>query len=370
MPGPMRRVAPVASAALAVLLLQPLVATPSYAGYNCGDPLLETGDCNPPVTDIVASPTLDDQGETTSEDADFRFESQDESASDPSTFRCRLEGPAQAHTWSGCTDDPPTRQGWSTGSRSYAGLTPGSYTFSVRATDSSDLVGGPSNEGPTETFTWTVVEPDGPPPPDDDAPQTTITNGATRWYPFSYLGITYVSDEAGAHFRCTLDGQGRSCDDEQANFLGMKAGDYVFTVAAVDSAGNADPTPARERWTVPMNNTLFKTYSKGWDQRSGRGYFQDTYAITDRRGAYIEQAKRGFRSLVLVATRCPGCGTVDVLLKGERLRTVDLSSPTTEKRQIIPVASWRKPHAGRVRIVVRSEADDVIIEGLGFSARR
>lgn len=370
MPVPLSRVPVVASTALALLLLQPLVATPSYAGYSCEGPLPPAGDCTPPETDIVAAPALDDQGETTSEDADFRFESEDESASDPSTFECQLQGPAQAHSWSDCTDDPPTKQGWSTGSKSYTGLTPGEYTFSVRATDTEDLVGGPSNEGPAETFTWSVVEPDGPPPPDDDNPQTTIKQGASRWFPFSYLGITYVSDEEGARFRCTLNGQERSCGDDQADFLGMKAGDYLFTVAAVDSSGNADPTPARERWTVPMNNSLFKTYSKGWKQPLGSGHFQGDYAITDRRGAYIEQAKQGFRSLVLVATRCPGCGVVDVLLKDERLRSVDLSSPTTEKRQIIPVASWRKPHAGRVRIVVRSEAQDVIIDGLGFSSRR
>ena len=119
-----------------------------------------------------------------------------------------------------------------------------------------------------------------------------------------------------------------------------------------------------------MNNTLFATHSKEWDKRSGRGYFQDTYSITDDQGAFIEQAKQGFRSLVLVATRCPGCGTVDVYLKDTKLRSVDLSSSSTDKRQIIPVASWRKAHSGRVRIVVTTQGKDVIIEGLGFSARR
>ena len=369
MSGSMRRVSVVASAALAALLVQPL-ATPSYAGSFCGTPA-EVGDCTAPETTITAQPAVDDQGETESTDADFRFESEDESAADKATFECQLEGPSQAHPWTDCTDSPATKQGYSTGARSYTGLAVGDYTFSVRGTDTADNpLDTPNTETTPATYSWTVVEPDGPPPDDDDNPQTVITNGATRWYPFSYLGITYESDEEGARFRCTLDGETRSCDDEQANFLGMKAGDYLFTVAAVDSAGNVDPTPAKERWTVPMNNTLFKTHSKQWEKRQGRGYFQDSYSITDKRGAYIEQAKQGFRSLVLVATRCPGCGTVKVFLKDTLLRTVRLTSDTTDKRQVIPVASWRKPHAGRVRIVVKSSGKDVIIEGLGFSARR
>jgi hypothetical protein len=332
---------------------------------------LPTDDCSPPETTITGHPAVDGRGATESTDAAFTFEAADESSADKSTFECKLDGPSQAHDWSPCTDPTQAKPGYSTGSKAYSGLTLGDYAFSVRATDTADSPLDTANTETTPaTFSWTVVEPEGPPPPDDDNPQTVITNGAARWYPFSYLGITYDSDEDGAHFRCTLNGQARSCDDEQANFLGMKAGDYLFTVAAVDSSGNVDPTPAKERWTVPMNNSLFKTYSKGWDERKGGGYFQDDYAITGARGAYIEQAKEGFRSLVLVATRCPGCGTVDVFLKDTLLQTVHLSSQTTDKRQIIPLASWRKPHAGRVRIVVTSDAKDVIIDGLGFSTRR
>jgi len=364
-------VAVVASAALAALLVQPL-ATPSYAGTFCGTPAA-FGDCTAPETTITGHPEVDEERRTESTDAAFTFESQDESTDDKSTFECKLEGPSQAHDWSACTDATQSKPGYSTGSKSYSGLGLGDYTFSVRATDTPD---NPLDTANTETtpatFAWTIVEANEPPPPpdDDDAPQTRITSGATRWYPYSYLGITYASDEEGVHFRCTLNGEKRSCDDEQANFIGMKAGDYLFTVAAVDGAGNVDATPAKQRWTVPMDNSLFKTYSPQWDKRSGRGYFQDTYAITDARGAFIEQAKQGFKSLVLVATTCPGCGTVDVFLKDTLLRTVRLTSPEMQKRQVIPLASWRKRHAGRVRIVVTSDAKDVIVDGLGFSARR
>lgn len=370
MPAPYgyaRRSAVVTAVALAALVAQPLVASPSYAGTACGTPL-PIGDCTPPETTITDEPAVDGEGATESTDAAFTFESQDEDAGDPSTFACKLDGPSQAHDWSDCTDATQSKAGWSTGSKSYAGLTPGSYTFSVRATDTPDNPLDTPNTDPTPaTFSWTVLEPSGP---DTDAPDTTITAGADRWWPSSFLGITYASSEPEAGWRCTLNGEPRTCDSNQLELLHLTAGDYRFTVAAVDTAGNVDQTPAVERWTVPMNDRKLKTVSRQWDQRTGRGYFQDSYSITDARGAFIEQGKRGFRSLVLVATKCPGCGKVVVYLKGDRLDTVNLSAKRTKKRQVIPIASWAQRHAGKVRLEVRTAGKDVIIEGLGFSARR
>jgi len=360
----MRRLTVVTVAALGALALQPVVAAPSYAGTGCGTPV-PIGDCTPPDTTITGKPAVDDQSRTESPDAAFTFESQNQDASDPSTFQCKLAGPSQAHDWSDCTDATQSKSGYSTGSKSYTGLALGSYTFSVRATDTADNpLDTPNTEPDPATFSWTVVEPG----PDNNAPDTTITAGADRWWPSSFLGITYASSEPPSTWQCTLNGNPRSCDDDQVTLLGMKAGDYRFSVAAVDKAGNVDPTPAEESWTVPMNNTLFQKQSKEWDRRTGHGYFQDSYSVASARGAYIEQGKRGFRSLVLVATQCRGCGKVAVYLKGDLLRRVNLSANETKKRQIIPVASWAKRHSGKVRLEVRSSGKDVIIEGLGFSA--
>ena len=366
MSGSSRRRALLSTAALAAVLVQPVTAPPSYAGTTCDSPApLPGDDCTAPETTITQRP----DAATESRDASFAFTTEQPEAD--VTFECRLVGPSQAHDWSDCTTPPPDGATTSEGSKAYTGLAVGDYTFAVRATDAFPF--GPNTEETPAGVTWTIVEPETPPPPpppDTEDPDTFITNGADRWHPFSYLGIRYASDEDVSRWTCTLNGAGQSCPDDQKNFLGMKAGDYVFTVAAVDESDRVDATPAKERWSVPMNNTLFKEHSPEWDERSGKGYFQDTYSIADERGAFIEQAKQGFKSLVLVATRCEGCGKVEVYLKDTLLRTVSLSAATTEKRQIIPVASWRAKHSGRVRLVVASQGKDVMIEGLGFSARR
>lgn len=361
------RLALFTAAAVASFLVQPLAAAPSYAGYNCGDPILAAGDCTAPETTITSGPAADDGGETESRDAAFTFESANQSDDDPSTFECRLDrGEDEVQGWTDCTDTTASKPGHSTGSASFTDLALGTYTFSVRATDTADLAGGWSNTEPEPaTYTWTVAE-----GPDTVAPGTVITAGAKRWHPFSFLGIAYRADEEASGFECTLNGRERACDDDPVVLYGMKAGDYLFTVAAVDSSGNVDPTPAKDRWTVPVNNTLFRTHSQEWEKRTGRGHFQDTYSITDERGAYIEKANRNFRSLVLVATRCRGCGKVAVHLGGDRLATVDLSARKTRKRQILPVDSWRRSQSGLVRLEVVSRGKDVIVEGLGFSTRR
>lgn len=366
---PARLTGLVAATVGAALVAQPLTATPAHAGYNCGTPLA-IGDCTPPETTITGQPAVDGEGETESRLAAFTFEAEDEDPADKATFECRLDqGETEVQDWTDCTDGDQQKAGHSTGSEAFTDLSPGSYTFSVRARDTGDVVGGPANtEATPATFGWTVV--DGPPPPDTEHPDTVITAGARRWHPFSFLGIAYRSDEETSGYECTVNGRARSCDDDPVTFYGMKAGDYVFTVAAVDTAGNVDPTPAKDRWTVPMNNTLFKKHSGEWDKRTGRGHFQDTYSIADRRGAYVEKAKRNFRSLALVATRCPGCGKVAVFLRGDRLTTVDLSARKTRKRQILPIDSWRRLQTGRVRVQVVSQGKAVLIEGVGFSRRR
>ncbi len=363
-----RRLAAAGAAVLAALLAQPLLAPPARAGTLCGTPAA-VGDCTAPDTAITQAPPVDDQSATASRDAAFAFEAE-AAEGDEATFECQLQGPGQDGAWSDCTDAEQSKPGYSTGSKSYADLALGDYTFSVRATDTPD---NPLDTANTEqdpaTFSWTIVEP----PPDTDAPETTITAGADRWWPYPFVGLTYSSDEDTSAWMCSLDGQDRTCDGDgrkgQFTVLHSKAGDHVFTVAAIDAAGNVDASPARERWTVPVNNTHFKK-SKQWENRTGHGYFRNSYSVARERGAHLEQGKRRFRSLALVASRCPDCGKVAVFFKGHRIRTVKLSADDLAKRQIIPLVSWRKFHSGQVRLEVRSRGKDVIIEGIGFSRRR
>ncbi len=83
------------------------------------------------------------------------------------------------------------------------------------------------------SYTWTV---------DTKAPDTFLTDAPG--------GFKLSSDEAGVTFKCTLDGSPVDCATV------LTPGAHTFTAAAVDRAGNVDPTPARRSWTLPAPQTI------------------------------------------------------------------------------------------------------------------
>ncbi|MDX6474629.1 MAG: hypothetical protein QOH95_140, partial [Gaiellaceae bacterium] len=61
--------------------------------------------------------------------------------------------------------------------------------------------------------------------------------------------ISFASTETGSTFSCTIDGVTSACSSP-ATVSGLTEGAHTFTVAAIDQAGNTDPTPASVTWTV------------------------------------------------------------------------------------------------------------------------
>jgi hypothetical protein len=110
------------------------------------------------------------------------------------------------------------------------GLSEGRHTLKVRAVE----------DGVTDVIparrTWTV----------DTTPPETVLMIEDSTPTFSY-----VSTEPGSTFSCSVDGVAivvANCPI--ARLYGLAPGQHVFEVRAIDRAGNADPVPARYRWTV------------------------------------------------------------------------------------------------------------------------
>ena len=96
-----------------------------------------TLDTTPPDTTITAGPS----GTTTSTSASFSFSSSETG----STFECRLDGAA----FTSCSSP-----------RAYSGLSTGSHTFEVRATDAAG-----NTDATPASRSWTIEDPPPPPPP-------------------------------------------------------------------------------------------------------------------------------------------------------------------------------------------------------------
>jgi Tol biopolymer transport system component len=176
------------------------------------------------VTALDTTITAKPDSSTTDTSASFSFSS----TRPGSTFNCSLDGAPFAV----CTSPQ----------RYPEGLTEGSHTFKVQATDAA------GNTDPTPaTFTWKV---------DTTAPTVTITGGDSGFVSWDDTSFFFTSSEADATFECMFD------TDDAANFapcspwhdyMNASEGPHVFRVRATDPAGNKSAIVSRS-WTVDTVN--------------------------------------------------------------------------------------------------------------------
>jgi Ca2+-binding RTX toxin-like protein len=174
-------------------------------------------DTTPPETSLGNKPA----DPTTSRDAAFTY-----SSSEPgSTFECRLDGDSFAPC--------------STAGKSYSNLALGTHTFRVRATDAA----GNTDASPVE-YTWEIQA------ADSAAPDTTITGAPAALIRNRTPSFSFAADEPGTSYRCRVDsGQFASCSSPHTT-ASLNDGSHTFEVAAVDSAGNQDASPAQASFKV------------------------------------------------------------------------------------------------------------------------
>jgi hypothetical protein len=85
------------------------------------------------------------------------------------------------------------------------------------------------------------------PPP---IPQTKINKGPKAKSASTAATFKFSSNVKGSTFQCKLDkGKFKKCKSPK-KYKGLKVGKHVFKVRAVNSAGVADPTPAKRKFTV------------------------------------------------------------------------------------------------------------------------
>jgi len=182
-------------------------------------------DTTAPETAISSGPS----DTTTSTTASFEFSSSESGSS----FQCSLDSGA----WSACAS-----------AKSYTSLAVGAHTFAVKATD----VAGNTDASPA-TRSWTVSPP--PPPTDTTAPETTISSGPPASTTSTSASFAFSATESGSTFQCKLDaGTWAGCTSAKS-YSGLAVGSHSFSVRATDTAGNTDPSPATDDWTIKAEET-------------------------------------------------------------------------------------------------------------------
>jgi hypothetical protein len=172
-------------------------------------------DTTPPDTTITAG-----MGATTSTSASFTFTS-----NEAGTFTCTLDAGAAAP----CTS-----------AKAYSGLTVGSHTFTVGATD----LAGNTDASPA-TQTWTISA-----PVDTTAPNTTITAAPANPTTSTSASFSFTSTESGSTFQCKLDAAAYAACTSAKGYTGSSIGSHTFSVRATDAAGNMDASAATNTWMI------------------------------------------------------------------------------------------------------------------------
>ena len=172
-------------------------------------------DTTVPDTTIDSGPS----GTVSSTTASFGFSSNESG----STFKCRLDSTSES-AWSDCSS-----------AQDYDGLSEGTHTFEVKATDTS------GNTDPTPASrTWTV----------DASPDTTILSGPSDYVSSTSASFSFSSSEPGSTFQCSRDGASFTACSSPKSYSSLSQGNHTFRVRAVDKAGNVDASPASRSWFV------------------------------------------------------------------------------------------------------------------------
>ena len=224
----------------------------------------------------------------------------------PATFECKLDAPGQAGEWGACASP-----------KAYSALANGGYTFSVRARDGA---GNPDASPIVRAF---VVA------RDVVAPTVTITSGPSGTTSSTRAAFGFAASEAGATFRCALDGAApQPCAPGAAYDVG--SGPHTFSVTASDAALN-ESSAATRIWTVdPTSPTERHELAAG----------KSTPPVETGSGAQITTPVAG---VVAITTASPGTAPSGYTLFGSKY---DITAPA---------ASAASP----LRLVFRVNADDV-----------
>ncbi len=84
---------------------------------------------------------------------------------------------------------------------------------------------------------------------DTTPPDTQITGGPTGTYHLPDATFTFTATGGASSFLCKLDAGAFLPCSSPHTYQGVATGPHTFSVAAIDLAGNVDPTPATRTWT-------------------------------------------------------------------------------------------------------------------------
>ena len=234
---------------------------------------------------------------------------------------CRLD---TATAWTACGS-----------TLSLSALAPGRHTAYAQVTDPS------GNRSAAATRSWSV-----------DAAAPTAALGTV---PSVLAGVaftlTWTAADSGGSGLASYDARERYASSSgrlggyvypaawqglRTRSLALRMGpgyQYCFSTRARDVAGNVGAWSA-ERCTAVALDDRAMSATRGWTRGTSTAYAYGTWSRAARSAVSLSRGSVQGRRIVLVATTCPTCGSVDVYHAGIRLGRVSLYSAKAAYRQL------------------------------------
>jgi hypothetical protein len=192
-------------------------------------------------------------------------------------------------------------------------------------------------------------------------PDTTITSGPADGSIVleRRQSFAYTSTITPATFVCTVDDESVPCDATglQQRF---RAGTHTVSIAAVNAAGVADPTPATVSFTVPRDESTFARKGS-WERTKDKRAFTGDYITSQRKGSELVTRVPSTERIVLVFGTLKNGGTARVFLGKRKLGVVKFSGQ--QSFSTLKTFDLGKARKGKLRIVV-AKNKPVRIEGV------
>lgn len=156
------------------------------------------------------------------------------------------------------------------------------------------------------------------------------------------------------------------------DFTGTYGYTYCFSVRARDKAYNLSGWSNENCTAIPVDDDGLSPTPSWVEHNYASGYFGSDYMSSSTYSAAMRLTWVEYRTLHLIATKCPGCGKVRVYSGSTALATIDLSTGTggaTLKNQSLLIKDYPSGVYGPTTIKIRivSTGKVVKIEGLGVS---
>jgi hypothetical protein len=168
----------------------------------------------------------------------------------------------------------------------------------------------------------------------------------------------YASGSFGSYFGWKL-----RTYDLKAPLTGIPGTTYCFSARAWDAAGNVSNWGAEKCSLVPLDDRAL-TATGTWTRTEGTDYYLATVSRSVTAGAKLTSPTVSARRFILLVTKCPTCGTIDVYWNGALLGTANLTASTTVKRQAVSLPQISQAQTGVLTVIVRSSGQPVEIDGL------